>query len=449
MNQHQSQFPNHQSELNYALSDEPILLNGMKVIFDQQAYVYPVDLQLKDRKLLNTSLAKSFGNNNNFSGALNLRDWKNVLNLTINKKALNRDGRLSNLAENPWMLDQGSEGNCGFAAVFMAMLFLDNNKKNVIKELLNAIYFKNKYKNMTVTEGINSERNSERVEAKNGVIKRRIETRLSKYVEKYVENEVEQELDSPKRIADYVLIMGLLLFFEDYLKYSSGEAGKNLWYKKIMPYNDIFVVYLEKQIKQKNDNETRIRKRTATRLASMDEGEKMIPGYKKGDLGLTQEGLLALCKSLRMRCDLEILYPEEQYSPKRKKYIFLPKDRKDKWIFKKHNFFCLEFDDISKIFENNKNFPCILGVAGEKLFYKQKNEEEEKNRLVKFEKFKLYNFLEHWIFMPTKNEVWTWGNKYQLYELGQNIEKEKKLKVDDAWHWIPTYLIRVIGIINN
>ena len=47
MNQRQSEFPSHQSGLNYAFSDEPILLNGMKVIFDQPTSVYPVNLQHK------------------------------------------------------------------------------------------------------------------------------------------------------------------------------------------------------------------------------------------------------------------------------------------------------------------------------------------------------------------------------------------------------------------
>ncbi|MBI1240817.1 MAG: hypothetical protein GC195_04375 [Nostoc sp. RI_552] len=57
MNQRQSQFPNHQSGLNYAFSDEPILLNGMKVIFDQSASVYPVSLESK-----NTIISTQLGN---------------------------------------------------------------------------------------------------------------------------------------------------------------------------------------------------------------------------------------------------------------------------------------------------------------------------------------------------------------------------------------------------
>ncbi|MFB2817396.1 hypothetical protein [Umezakia ovalisporum] len=57
MNQRQSQFPNHQSGLNYAFSDEPILFNGMKVIFDQSASVYPVSLESK-----NTIISTQLGN---------------------------------------------------------------------------------------------------------------------------------------------------------------------------------------------------------------------------------------------------------------------------------------------------------------------------------------------------------------------------------------------------
>lgn len=41
-------FPHLESGMNYALSDEPILLNGMKVIFDQPVGVYPVNLESKE-----------------------------------------------------------------------------------------------------------------------------------------------------------------------------------------------------------------------------------------------------------------------------------------------------------------------------------------------------------------------------------------------------------------
>ena len=50
MNERQTLFPASQPGFNYALTDEPILLNGMKVIFDQQVAVYPVTLERKDQE---------------------------------------------------------------------------------------------------------------------------------------------------------------------------------------------------------------------------------------------------------------------------------------------------------------------------------------------------------------------------------------------------------------
>ncbi|NEP86278.1 MAG: hypothetical protein F6K18_05265 [Okeania sp. SIO2C2] len=44
-----SLFPPSQSSFTTALSSEPVLLNGMKVIFDQPTPVYPVNLQPKDK----------------------------------------------------------------------------------------------------------------------------------------------------------------------------------------------------------------------------------------------------------------------------------------------------------------------------------------------------------------------------------------------------------------
>lgn len=46
--QQQKQSSLQQSVFNYAFSSEPILLNGMKVIFDQPVSVYPVNLESKE-----------------------------------------------------------------------------------------------------------------------------------------------------------------------------------------------------------------------------------------------------------------------------------------------------------------------------------------------------------------------------------------------------------------
>lgn len=51
----QSIFPSQGLSFTYALSSEPILLNGMKVIFDQPVGVYPVTLEPKDKEHPNGS----------------------------------------------------------------------------------------------------------------------------------------------------------------------------------------------------------------------------------------------------------------------------------------------------------------------------------------------------------------------------------------------------------
>ena len=46
----QTVFPHEAVGFTYARSDAPILLNGMQVIFDQAAPVYPVQLEVKDEE---------------------------------------------------------------------------------------------------------------------------------------------------------------------------------------------------------------------------------------------------------------------------------------------------------------------------------------------------------------------------------------------------------------
>ena len=228
MSQYQSEFPNNRSELNYALSDEPILLNGMKVIFDQSASVYPVNLQPKNGKLLNTSLAKSLSDNIGFSGALDVsNEWNEILDLTIEPKLfLNSNKRLDELIKDPWKLDQANEGNCGFASVMMAMLYLagdEDEKKKVLIDLLKAIFYGNEYKGMKVTKENTGTQN--RDSAAKGIINTRLKKRLSAYdYDMYREYGITISL--PKNIADYVLIVGLMLFFKDYLK--NGDQKKKM-----------------------------------------------------------------------------------------------------------------------------------------------------------------------------------------------------------------------------
>ena len=510
MNQHQSQFPNHQSELNYALSDEPILLNGMKVLFDQQASVYPVDLQLKDRKLINTSLAKSLGNNNNFSGALNLRNWKDVLGLNITytkdkeriTKQLNEGGRLELLASYPWNLNQALDGTCGFASTIMAMIFLAGNeakRQEVIRELLNAIYHSNEYKKMTVTKEIlvkkgrinvleiKPKQNIAKVESKtkttvnfawlkykdesievilnndykkipvkkgsiqiksddglvnakavDGVIKDRIVKRFIAYQADEEFSNEEDEIETrtifePKFTADYILNVGLMLFFKDYFKNHVDQNMQAIW-KRNMEFNTIFEGF-EEQAKQWKKNNIKKLKDIIT------DGEKVIPGYKKGDLGLTQEGVLELCKIVGIfnkESIVQPLSPKEQdkdESAKRTWFISINQEKMiDNWILVKSN----------KDFFKPINFPCILGLTRGDMFLKKEEKEEEKKRQEKESNFSKFNFVEHWVFMPNSNEIWSWGFSMKKESKPTNNQNKYLDKlIADGSYYIPAAIIQL------
>jgi len=400
MNQRQSEFPSHQSGLNYAFSDEPILLNGMKVIFDQSTSVYPVNLQHKNGNLFNNSLAKSLSNNTGFSGALSLDSWEDVQNLEIgdnnnNKYLLNADGRLDTLVDKPWKLDQGNEGNCGFAAVIMAMLSLagtQEEKKGVLKELLNAIYYGNEYKLMKVTK---EDGPNKRQAAVPGVIKSRLEKRIKYY---YFKSNYDHYI-SPKYPDDYVLNVGLMLFFKDHLKNNEQPGKRDLW-EEIMKFNSIFSVVSEqtKELQQTG---------SVKKLKDMNNSEKVHPGYKKGDLGLTTEGLLELCKLVGITTKHYRRSPQnlnsQQISDAEKIQILISESTVQRLDTISSSIF--SGDSHSQKAWNTMQFPCIVGIYLPE-YYKQKPQE--------IQNFSSYNFLQHWIFMPTKDEVWTWGDKYKL-----------------------------------
>ncbi|MEL6440787.1 MAG: hypothetical protein AAFQ80_16215 [Cyanobacteria bacterium J06621_8] len=507
MNQHPSQFPNHQSELNYAFSDEPILLNGMKVIFDQSASVYPVNLQLKNGKTLNTSLAKSLSDNRRFSGALNVKKFKHIKNLTIHQDQylyLNDDYRLTIISDQPWELDQAYEGNCGFSAVIMAKLYFAGNQKGRQKEItkiINAIYHNAKYEEMLVTEkvyllegqlmvkngtildryktqdniirvefknklvevikkkgliankdglvstikiekklplpiaGINSieiettegaidipvdQDGSFKVEAQKGFVKRQLEKQLSRY---QYSDEESLRTYSPKRIDDYILIAGIIIFFKEHLTKDLASEDAKLW-DDILKFDDIF---------RESNERARLKK-----VEDMQGKERVYKGHEKGDLALTKEGLYKLGHLMNVS--------EEYDDAKHQKYSFAApaqyeSDSKEYKVFSSilmhknlripKNHFVFKWNE--KLLENI-TYPCILGVTTGSMFFdkieediiKGIKEKTEKETNQKRQEFKKYNYLTHWIFMPDENEIWSWGEKYELQrDSPKNLKKSE------------------------
>lgn len=81
MSQRNSEFPVSHSGLNYALSSEPLLLSGMKILFDQSASVYLVNLQSKTQNSASLayptfSESKSYYSRQLAFDPTNSKDWE-------------------------------------------------------------------------------------------------------------------------------------------------------------------------------------------------------------------------------------------------------------------------------------------------------------------------------------------------------------------------------------
>jgi hypothetical protein len=66
MSQTQNLFPRLPRALSGALSEEPVMLDGMKVLFDTKVGLYPVQLERKGKK--NRERASADGGRNNGNG---------------------------------------------------------------------------------------------------------------------------------------------------------------------------------------------------------------------------------------------------------------------------------------------------------------------------------------------------------------------------------------------
>lgn len=414
-----SQFPVDQFEWGYALSDEPVLLNGMKVLFDKSASVYPVNLEPKNGVAFNSSMAKSLRNNRDFASGLSTYsmaqslDWDDAKKLKIYASLT----RLNDLVENPYLVNQANEGNCGFAAVLMAMLYLAGAnkldadakaaKQEVLKDLLNAIYHENKYKKMNATQSRNANPSQGEIETKHippqirylvdkGEVKNRIERRLEHYD------------NNPGDITCYVLLIGLLIFFKDHVQ----DIEPKLW-EEIMKFQMVFATGgLKKGLTDQNDQWTKNPGNKVNKIKNMPDGGKLDRGYKKGDLALTKDALLELCKQVNINTvhyfhEMRRIGSDENLTTDEEKYKL---SKINKTSQSEGNDLIFKSDSNPTKSWNSFKFPCIVGL------YTYENKDDQGNPITPQLKanYSAYNFLKHWIFMPAKNEVWTWGKKYVL-----------------------------------
>ncbi|MFG6100243.1 hypothetical protein SPB21_33695 [Leptothoe sp. ISB3NOV94-8A] len=362
-----------------------------------------------------------------YSLAKTIDNWEDLDQITINIP-LSIKRRLTRIAKAPWALDQNQEGNCGFAAVIMAMLHLkaldpnsgqslDADLQAILLELIDAIYtstelsaaqsqdFKSesKYKSLIATSRYtNQERNGK------AIIQNRIEKRLLHH----------PSIGEVASFAgDYVLLVGLMLFYKDHVK----KRNTNLW-QQLEKFNQIL-------------------KNEWPKLHLKDMGilDLTKDGLKKGDFGLTLEGMLALCQYLSIDAvhytDNTVSATERQKTPLKEKVYntmhqkFMQessrggngitlfncyKNNIDKFVRAD------KADSSAPVSWSNLPWPCIVGVYEESDFY-TKQETETNGTEEKFNKEQLkqcipYNLLRHWLYMPSKDQAWSWGYSVDFNE---------------------------------
>ncbi|MEL7407215.1 MAG: hypothetical protein AAFN00_09650, partial [Cyanobacteria bacterium J06558_2] len=213
---------------------------------------------------------------------------------------------------------------------------------------------------------VNSTEKFIRVKAKNGVVRNRLEKRLAHYL--YIHKLGNIEYYSPLYVTDYVLYVGLMIFFKDHLKNNLNPDKPKIW-SEIMDFNSIFPGF-EVQAEDWKDN------KPFKKLKDMKLGEKAYPGYKRGDLGLTREGLEELCLLMgiaNINDSNRALNAKKNVQKNMTSFKALDVDQEEVISFEYQNnvtnnidFFLLKFR------KNDLKFPCILGVADGKRFLSHK-----------------------------------------------------------------------------
>lgn len=352
---------------------------------------------------------------------------------------INFAGRLEKIQKDPWELDQTDEGNCGFVAALASLMHLKGKKGKdamkikgeILRELLDAIYDKDEYKDMKLKY-----KNKNKNRKDKGIVQNRIEKRLQHY--KGTNGEV-----FPAHPTDYSLLVGLMIFYKDYLRQ-----------KKTKLYQE--QADFERKVGGKPGTDIK------DKLHDLKADITVQSGYKKGDMALTEEGMRHLCEKLGMALKPTftssiIIQAALKDSKEPKKFAAnkapglitqCDKDISLGVLVSKGDKSTIQLSEPSKNpgkFQWKRlTWPCIVGVylPGdflEKDYVDDKwllpTDQIEKDKAIKkLANYMPYNLLTHWIFMPNEKTIWTWG-------------KEIDLSAIDVWdkeyHFIPVHIIPV------
>lgn len=326
-----------------------------------------------------------------WSGALEtqktIKTWQDAKSSTIrwDDQDYPLGNRLDTIVQTPSVLDQDDEGNCGFTATLTALLALKRNtaaRKTELITLLNAIHKVGKeikYKGMTLAAN-QKERNA-------GVVQNRIQKRL-RLVGR-----------NNRKIADYTLIVAIVIFFKTHIK-----QGKPKLWKRLAKFNEIFEHRFDYSEKLHEGN--------------VDSDEARGKGYKHGDFALTSEGLDELLTLMGIS--------HTHYTADASNYQATLNGAKQRIQNDHENNRLAEIPDDYTLTPRKGDsvqwealkWPCIVGIY-DVTDYTDMDHDSDDFDSATWEDAKIrqhlpYNLLTHWVYMPDASNVWTWGKRYAV-----------------------------------
>lgn len=311
--------------------------------------------------------------------------------------------RMKPIVQNPWMLNQNNEGNCGFAAAIMAKLHLagqnlqpqqaENQKRAALIDLLNAIYFDQQIQNAqpytreATYLDLTARSKTLRGNQPPGLVLHRIEKRLAHYPDIG---------DVSTCLLDYVLIVGLAILYRSHLK--QGDNNERLLYQELEDFQTLFGFTKPGKLK---DN-----------LGTQNPETIAPSGAKKGDYALTSQGLLTLCEKMRINA---ALYKNPLITQRKTALTMLKGNYTNNQLSLAQAAYTMQDPQGNNTYNADQlPWPCIVGVVDIQSYNKKHGAQNNGYSFdtLKYTKRYGHDLLDHWIYMPNKTTVWTWGGEY-------------------------------------
>ncbi|WP_250564999.1 hypothetical protein [Adonisia turfae] len=347
------------------------------------------------------------------------QNWSDVQN-AAKKDNVDYANRLDAIITNPGVLNQKKEGNCGITSAIMALLDLvsvnqqsSSEKKDAKREEINKLIYaihtyekisqqsmwRSTYKHMTATSQTNP------ATASKSIIWNRLNKRFDQYGKQKGQSNTIIDLKNSSNVGDYTLIVSVLLFFKDHLKATAPHE-----WSALEDFNTAHGFTLRPQTKLKNMQQ-----------------KSAGPDPKTGDLALTVRALRLLSDLM----DIGTGYPlrdyefaniqapvkpvdENKVKAKIQKEIKGHDKRTLKEIYDKNLAAVRPHPKADPVQWQSIKFPCYVGVYSPYHITDGKLDTTKHYKSAMVKNLIPYNLLQHWIYMPDHETVWTWGMNTKL-----------------------------------